>query len=201
MSRPQCPGSNVPAPMSRPARQAREAGTAQEVFQQQLLLQQKAKHASRASGATNPSGRSGPGGGGRARRRAGRSEPSAKAARRGERARRCGFGAQGAEPGPRSKAGPRRPARVSRTGQRHSCKRPKSAEPSSATAASGPHPWHHTALIIKFRHPPKNIFPCRFKALNGLTGFLRGWDGFFARIGLRGLKKLCYSSVLRSTDT
>jgi len=127
MFRLQCSGSNVPAPMSRPARQAREAGTAQELFQRQLLLRQKAKHASRPGGATNPSGRSGPGGGGRARRRAGRSEPSAKAARRGERARRCGFGAQGAEPAPRSKAGPRRPARVNKPGSATACKRPASS--------------------------------------------------------------------------
>src|SRR3546814_10525870 len=75
---------------SRPARQAREAGTAQDPFQQHRAPHKKAKHPNRLGGAANVKHRSGSGGGGRTRRLSGPSKPSANAARRGEGARRSG---------------------------------------------------------------------------------------------------------------
>jgi len=117
-NRPECPG-----PRGRRARQGRR----NTYFSSSERNRKRPSKHPCPSDATNTYQRSGMGGGGRTRRRAGRSEPSAKAARRGERARRCGFGAQGAEPAPRSKAGPRRPARVNKPGSATACKRPASS--------------------------------------------------------------------------
>jgi len=146
--------------MSRPARQAREAGTAQELFQRQRTQHKKAKHPNRPSGATNPSRRSGTGGGAGSRRLSGpgertrrkhecADERSVAAVRRA--GRRTGHEEQGPAPPPgtrqKNQAAPQTtqhaseepssatnyPARVRRTKQRHKTTQHASEEPSSAT--------------------------------------------------------------------
>jgi len=99
----------LPPRMSRPARQAREAGPAQDLFQQHQLAQKQAKHPTRPNDATSTNQRSVPGGGAGSRRLSGpdertRREPgwaderSAVAVRRA--GRRTGHEEQGPAPPP-----------------------------------------------------------------------------------------------------
>ena len=135
--------SNQSASMSRPARQAREAGTAQDLFQRHPLPQKKAKHPNRPGGAPNTNRCSGTGGGAGPRRLSGpgertrrkhecADERSAAAVRRA--GRRTGHEEQGPAPPPgtRQKNRPatrhapnklnnaaNHPARVKEAKQRH----------------------------------------------------------------------------------
>ena len=114
--------SNQSASMSRPARQAREAGTAQDLFQRHPLPQKKAKHPNRPGGAPNTNRCSVPGGGAGPRRLSGpgertrrkhecADERSAAAVRRA--GRRTGHEEQGPAPPPgtrqKNQATPRTP--------------------------------------------------------------------------------------------
>jgi len=123
--------------MSRPARQAREAGTAQDLFQRQRTQQKKAKHADRPRGASNTIQRSGTGGGAGPRRLSGPGEAVAKVGRMAGRASRCRSPARrapdrprGARPGPATRSAPEEqssatnhPFRVKETKQRHNSAR------------------------------------------------------------------------------
>ena len=119
--------------MSRPARQAREAGTAQELFQRQRTQHKKAKHPNRPSGATNPSRRSGTGGGAGSRRLSG---PGERTRRKHECAdersvaavRRAGRRTGHEEQGPASPPGTRQKNQAAPQTTQHA-----SEEPSSAT--------------------------------------------------------------------
>jgi len=119
--------------MSRPARQAREGGTAQELFQPYQQPQKKAKHADRPRGASNTIQRSGTGGGAGPRRLSGPGEAVAKVGRMAGRASRCRSPARrapdrprGARPGPATRHAPEEQSnatnhlvRVKETKQRH----------------------------------------------------------------------------------
>jgi len=80
----------------------------------------------------------------------GGSEPIVKGGRTAGRTRRCGFGAQGAEPATRSKSGPRLPSRARRTKQRH--KPPGTRQRNKATSHITQHASEKLGQCHEHRH-------------------------------------------------